>query len=276
MRTGLLEVPGARLYHELRGSGPVLLLIPGGPMDAAGFTPLAEQLEDRHTVVTYDCRGNSRSPHDGGVEELTVERFAEDARLLLEAVSSEPARVLGSSGGALYGLDLVARHPDAVRALVAHEPPVSTLLPDADRWSELNREVGEMSRDGGTFPAIERFGVETGLGGGSPPEDPTPEEQEAGARMMGNLDLFARQLIPVVGNYEPDVDALRAGGTPIAIGVGEASTEDQVPARSARALADRLGLEPFFFPGDHGGFSSHPKEFAATVVEAFAALDRTT
>jgi pimeloyl-ACP methyl ester carboxylesterase len=272
METAMLDVPGARLYHEIRGSGPVLLLIPGGPMDAGGFLPLAEQLEDRYTVVTYDCRGNSRSPHDGAVEELTVELFAEDARRLIEAVASEPSRVLGSSGGALYSLELVARHPEAVRALVAHEPPVSTLLPDADRWRALNLEIGEVSRSGGTFAAIQRFGEETGLDGGAPPEDPTPEEQEAGARMLGNLDLFAGQLIPVVGNYEPDVDALRAGGTPIAIGVGEASTEDQVPARSARALAERLDLEPVPFPGDHGGFASHPEEFAATLIEVFSTL----
>jgi len=275
METAMLDVPGARLYHEIRGSGPVLLLIPGGPMDAGGFSALAAQLEDRYTVVTFDCRGNSRSPHDGAVEELTVELFAEDARRLIEAVASEPSRVLGSSGGALYSLELVARHPEAVRALVAHEPPVSTLLPDADRWRALNLEIGEVSRTGGTFAAIQRFGEETGLGGGAPPEDPTPEEQEAGARMLGNLDLFAGQLIPVVGNYEPDVEALRAGGTPIAIGVGEASTEDQVPARSARALAAELGIEPVPFPGDHGGFSSHPEEFAATLVAAFAGLDGT-
>src|SRR5262245_11422045 len=166
MRSAVLDVSGARLYHELRGSGPVLLLIPGGPMDAGGFTPLAEQLEDRFTVVTYDCRGNSRSPHEGPVEELTVELFAEDARRLLEAVAPEPAFVLGSSGGAIYSLDLVARHPDVIRALVAHEPPVSSLLPDADRWRALNLEVGELSRTGGTFAAIERFGGETGLGGG--------------------------------------------------------------------------------------------------------------
>jgi pimeloyl-ACP methyl ester carboxylesterase len=271
MRTALLDVPGATLYHEIRGAGPVLLLIPGGPMDAGGFTALAEQLEDRFTVVSYDCRGNSRSLHDGAVEDLTVEVFAEDARRLLEAVASEPALVLGSSGGAIYALDLVARHPGAVRALVAHEPPASALLPDADRWSRLNEEVGEMARAGDTFAAIERFGQETGLGGGSPPDDPTPEEQEAGARMMGNLDLFGGQLIPVVGNYEPDIAALRGSGTPIVIGIGEASTDDQIPARSARALATELGIEPVLFPGDHGGFSSHPKEFAARLIETLPA-----
>lgn len=133
MRTGMLSVRGATLYHEIRGTGPTLLLIPGGPMDAAGFAEIAERLADRYTVITYDCRGNSRSPHDGTADDLTVEVLADDAHRLLEAVGSGPAYVLGSSGGATYGLDLVARYPGQVRTLVAHEPPVSCLLPDAER-----------------------------------------------------------------------------------------------------------------------------------------------
>ncbi|MGN6175885.1 MAG: alpha/beta fold hydrolase [Streptosporangiaceae bacterium] len=65
IKTGTLKVPGASLYHEIRGSGPVLLLICGGVYDAAGYAGLAQQLADRYTVVTYDRRGNSRSPLDG-------------------------------------------------------------------------------------------------------------------------------------------------------------------------------------------------------------------
>src|SRR5215470_8311010 len=46
-----LDVPGARLYYERRGSGPLLLMI-GSPMDSAGFAPLAGALADEYTVVT--------------------------------------------------------------------------------------------------------------------------------------------------------------------------------------------------------------------------------
>jgi pimeloyl-ACP methyl ester carboxylesterase len=122
MQTRTLEAPGASLYYEVRGSGPVLLMIPGGPMDAAGFAPLADALADRYTVVTCDCRGNSRSTAEGPKDDLTVGVFADDAHRLLTAVTSEPAFVLGSSGGASYGLDLVARYPEQVRTLVAHVP----------------------------------------------------------------------------------------------------------------------------------------------------------
>src|SRR5690348_2356629 len=100
-----LSVPDGELYYEVRGSGPVLLMIPGGPMDAGGFAPLADELAPDYTVVTYDCRGNSRSSHSGSTTELTVELQADDAARLLDAVTPDPALVLGSSGGAIYGLD---------------------------------------------------------------------------------------------------------------------------------------------------------------------------
>src|SRR5215469_13380346 len=118
VKTETLQVPGASLYYEVRGSGPVLLMIPGGPDDAGWFAALADLLAEQYTVVTYDCRGNSRSAMDGSWEDLTVGLFADDANRLLDAVSSRPADVLGSSGGATYGLDLVARYPRRVRTLV--------------------------------------------------------------------------------------------------------------------------------------------------------------
>ncbi|MGH3257546.1 MAG: alpha/beta fold hydrolase [Streptosporangiaceae bacterium] len=151
MKTQTLQVPGASLYYEVRGAGPVLLMIPGGPMDADGFKDLADRLSDDYTVVTYDCRGNSRSPMQGSWDDLTAGLFAGDARRLLDAVGADQADVLGSSGGATYALDLVARYPGRVRTLVAHEPPVSELLPDAARYHALNELVGETYRSEGTF-----------------------------------------------------------------------------------------------------------------------------
>lgn len=124
MKTETLQVPGASLYYEVRGSGPLLLMIPGGPMDGDGFQGIADRLADTYTVVTYDCRGNSRSPMQGSWDDLTVALFADDAHRLLDAVSTDQADALGSSGGATYALDLVARYPGRVRTLVAHEPPV--------------------------------------------------------------------------------------------------------------------------------------------------------
>jgi pimeloyl-ACP methyl ester carboxylesterase len=269
MKADTLPVPGAALYYEVRGSGPVLLMIPGGPVDAGGFRAVAERLADEYTVVTYDCRGNSRSPAEGSWDDLTVGVFADDAYRLLEAVSPEPADVLGSSGGATYGLDLVARYPGRVRTLVAHEPPVSELLSDAAKWHAFNEDIGETYRTDGTFAALHKFTAGLGFGDGPEPApgEATPEAAEAMARTGGNLDLFAGRLIPIIGNYSPDLEALRRSPTRIVVGVGDESTPDQMTYQASHALAGKLGSRPASFPGGHGGFESHPDGFAARLRE---------
>src|SRR5437764_11263940 len=92
-REKTLKVPGATLYYEVRGSGPVLLCIPGGPTDAGMFTDLAGRLAGDFTVVSYDPRGHSRSPLDGEPENVPVSVQADDAAAILSAMGNEPAYV---------------------------------------------------------------------------------------------------------------------------------------------------------------------------------------
>jgi pimeloyl-ACP methyl ester carboxylesterase len=279
--SAMLDVHGASLYYEVRGTGPMLLMIPGGPADADGFRPLAELMSPEYTVVTYDCRGNSRSPLHGSPDELTMEVFADDAASLIEAVTDEPAYVLGSSGGASYGLELVKRHPRMVRTLVAHEPPVMTLLPDAKRYRALNAEVKEISAAEGVGQAMRAFlryafGQRDDADAGREPEpdssQPDPGQQDPAdmARIMGNLRLFTSSLVVVIGDYLPDIDALRASPARVVVGLGTASTPLQLPYRTSRALAERLGTDPEMFPGGHTGFVSDPAEFAVRLREVLA------
>ena len=59
-------VNGAELYHEVRGTGPPVLLIMGATGDGGHFDALARVLADDFTVITYDRRGNGRSPVPAG------------------------------------------------------------------------------------------------------------------------------------------------------------------------------------------------------------------
>jgi pimeloyl-ACP methyl ester carboxylesterase len=280
MRTARLKVQGGSLYYEVRGSGPVLLMIPGGPDDSSDFQPIADQLADSHTVLTYDCRGNSRSPMTGPREELTVDLAAEDARRLLAAVSSGPADVLGSSGGATYGLALVAHYPDLIRTLVAHEPPVSELLLDAPRWRANNAHVGEICRKDGVGPALSwfvdcLFGAQPdgSPGPAEPAVEPTavPTTDAEESMVRRNLELFASHTIPnVVGNYRPDLASLRAASTRIVVGIGAESLPHHLTYRTSHALAEQLGVELVEFPGAHGGFASDPAEFATRLRAVLA------
>ena len=108
-------MPGAEIYYEVRGSGPILLIIPGGPQDAGVFADVSRHLADRYTVVAYDPRGNSRSTFDGEPEELSLDVQADDAAALIGALGGGPAYVFGTSGGAQIGLNLAARYPELVR-----------------------------------------------------------------------------------------------------------------------------------------------------------------
>src|SRR5206468_11601407 len=104
------------------------LLIPGGAMPSDAFAGLQAALAERFTVVRYDSRGLAPSAFTDAPHAITVPGQADDALALIDALSpDEPAFVFGSSGGALTGLDLIARHPDRVRRLVAHEPPLTYL-----------------------------------------------------------------------------------------------------------------------------------------------------
>lgn len=267
-----VEVPGATLYVEVRGSGPVLLCITGGPTDAGMFDDLAERLADRYTVVTYDQRGHSRSALAGEPEDIPVALHADDAAAVLGAVGDAPAYVYGSSGGATIGLDLVARHPSLVRTAVAHEPPIMELLPDAPEWRAKFADISETYRSEGVFPAMAKFGAMVEEGGPRYSEEmqqtpPTPEAEEMMGRMAGNFDLFLAHEIRQIGAYVPDVDALRHVSTRVVSAAGDTSG-DQGARRAAIALAERLGIEVTSLPGGHGGWGSDPQEFAERLHEA--------
>jgi pimeloyl-ACP methyl ester carboxylesterase len=271
-----LEVSGATLYLEVRGTGPVLLCITGGPTDAGMYGDLASRLSDRYTVVAYDQRGHSRSPLHGEPEDLSPAVHADDAAAILAAVSNDdPAFVYGNSGGATIGLDLAARYGDRVRALIAHEPPLLEILPDAVRWRTEAADVHATYLTQGAFPAMARFGAMVEEGGPKYSEEmqrapQTAESQEMMSRMMGNFDLFlGHEFLPIIG-YVPDVEALRNSPSRVMPAAGERS-EEQAPRRAAIVLAERLGLAVTYLPGAHGGWGSDPAEFAERVHEALQA-----
>src|SRR3954471_13526569 len=142
--TETFEAPGATITYDVRGTvgDDVPLLLIGCPMGAEGFGTLANLLPER-TVVTYDPRGVGRSIRSDGSGELRPDDHAGDLHRLVEVLGGGPVEVLASSGGAVNALAWVARHGADVRTLVAHEPPLATLLPDR---AALATAIEEMTR----------------------------------------------------------------------------------------------------------------------------------
>lgn len=269
-----LRVPGAVLHYEVRGRGPALLLIPGGPADGGVFADLADRLEDRYTVITYDPRGLSRSTFEGGPADLRVEVHADDAARLIAAVDEGPAYVFATGGGAVYGLDLTAHYPDHVRALVAHEPPLSALLPDVGRWHMLHEDVRSTCLTQGAWAAMTLFDEGAGFAGDEPSDSaPYSGEVELFERIERNMPLYVRVLLPSMADYVPAIDVLRTGRPQVVVAAGEASG-DHMPFRAAFALSRRLGTATSLFPGSHAGFGTDPDAFAERLHEVLSASGR--
>ncbi|HEU4946345.1 MAG TPA: alpha/beta hydrolase [Kribbella sp.] len=285
-KTSHLTVPGASLYYEVRGAGPVLLLICGGIYDAIGYAPLADALADRYTVVTYDRRGNSRSTLEGPREYQSIAVHADDAHRVLAAVGvsgDERAYVFGNSSGAIIGLELAARHREQVHTLVAHEPPIFDLLPNRDYWRTVIQDVVEKFATAGAGPAIEAlnagFGAEP-VEDGAPRPEPQSLDPELAARVdahlaqmeqaiQQNLEFFIGYEVPPFAEFVPDLESLRSSAARVLAGVGEASVGEP-PYRAAVALAEKLGSQPVVFPGDHGGFAVQYDTFAAVLHQVLS------
>ena len=266
-KSSTLKVPGAKIYYEMQGSGPILLIIPGGPQDAGVFADVSRHLANRYTVVAYDPRGNSRSTFDGEPKELQLDVQADDAAALIEVLGGGPAYVFGTSGGAQIGLNLAARYPKLVRTVVAHEPPSMMLLPDPSEAVADARDLHDIYRREGVDAAMQRFFSTTAC-----PTDkdrkgrrqrfaPTPEAAETFARVSGNFEYWLAHGVMPLSLYRPDVDALRTGKPHVVVGIGKESAGQPIDSMG-RALAAKLGTEPFLFPGDHMGFDVHTDTFA--------------
>ena len=268
-----LKVPGASLYYEVRGSGPVLIPIPGGPTDAGAFTGLANSLSDRYTVVTYDPRGHSRSTLKGEQPDDIIRAHADDVAHLIDAVGGGPANVFGNSGGGTIGLALVARHSAKVKTFVAHEPPLMQLLPDKEHWRDIFKKIDEAYRGpGGAFAGMGVFGKAVEEGGPSyseqqPQGAPDPDQAAMMGRMMANFDFFLAHEIQPIGAFVPDIAALKKAKTRIVVAGGKTSGQ-QGARRAAAALAEQLGVDLVLFEGAHGGFGAPEEAFAKSLDAA--------
>jgi pimeloyl-ACP methyl ester carboxylesterase len=253
----ILDVPGARLYYERQGTGPLLLMI-GSPMDSTGFAGLARALAGRYAVVTYDPRGIGHSTCEDPTQDITPEQQADDIHRLLSALGGGPAHIFGSSGGAVVGLALVTAHPAQVRTLVAHEPPVIELLSDRDQVRARIQDTYDTYRADGVGPAMAKFMAHAGLDQ-APVQQPSSPEQMAAMRATG--ETFLAHLLRPTTSYRPDIETLRSTPARIMVAVG-ATSQGQLAHRTALALADRLGTPATEFPGDHAGFVTHPDQCA--------------
>ncbi len=283
--TRTLDAPGATLTYDVRRNDdasdePPLMLI-GSPMGAAGFGTLIGYFPDR-TLVTYDPRGSERSAKDDPSTESTPDQHADDLHRIIEAVGG-PVDLFASSGGATNALALVAKHPDDIRTLVAHEPPIASVLPDSENAKAAARAVHETYMRSGFNAGMAHFIVVVSHEGEFPDDfasRPAPDPAMFGMPTEDDgsrEDVLMAQTIIAGTHYELDFDALRRASNRMVLAVGEESTRIMA-GRGAKGVAVRLGTELVIFPGGHNGFmggeygqpSGEPEAFAAKLREVLA------
>jgi pimeloyl-ACP methyl ester carboxylesterase len=279
--TKTLAVPGAVLTYDIQKGGsdaePVLFLI-GSPMGASGLGTLARHFPDR-TVVTYDPRGVERSTKADPASPSTPEEHADDLDRLISELKVGPVDLFASSGGAVNALALVATHPERVRTLVAHEPPLAAILPDREGALAACRAIHETYLRSGFGAGMAHFIAVVGRRepfGADAVDEPGPDPAMFGLPTGDDgsrTDPLLGQNMISCTHYEPDFGALRAAPTRIVLAAG-AESEGTMASRGAFAVAERLRTEPVIFPGGHGGFlgdeygqPGDPDGFAAKLRE---------
>jgi pimeloyl-ACP methyl ester carboxylesterase len=280
-KTHTLELPGVTLHYDVRSNDastePPLFML-GSPMGAAGFATQAGFFTDR-TVVTYDPRGVERSVKENDTEPSDPDQHAEDIARIIEALDAGPVDILASSGGAVNSLALVAKRPELVRTLVAHEPPAARELPEGAVAVAACRDIGATYQVSGMGPAMAKF-IAIVMYDGPLPEDyldqPAPDPAQFGLPTdddgSRNDPLLGQNMVTCT-TYEHDFDALRQASTRIVVGVGEESGNN-FAGRAAKGVAEKLGVTPVVFAGGHDGFLGG--EYGATgKPEPFAAQLRT-
>jgi pimeloyl-ACP methyl ester carboxylesterase len=278
MTTHTLETAEADIVYDVRGPLPTVdgrppLFMIAQPMDASGFATLASLFPDR-TVITYDPRGLGRSTRKDGRTDHAPTVQAGDVHAVIEALGGGPVEMFASSGGAVTALALVAAYPNDVTTLVAHEPPLIPVLPDAAAAEQARAGFRDVYQAKGPGAGMAAFIAMTSWRGEFTDDyfaQPAPDPAQFGmsAEDDGSRDdplLSDRSW--AISSYRPDVAALAAAPTRIVIAVGEESL-GIFTGRAAVATAELLGQQATVFPSHHGGFLGGDFGYAGQ-PEAFA------
>src|SRR5947209_9674725 len=283
--TNILKTPEADIAYDVRGPLPTAdgrppLFMIGQPMTASGFDTLASYSSAR-TVVTYAPRGLGRTTRKDGRVETSPTLQAGDVHAVIEALGAGPVEMFASSGGAVTALALVAAYPSDVATLVAHEPPLIPVLPDAAAAERARAGFRDAYQASGSGAGMAAFIAMTSWRGEFTDDyfaQPAPDPAQYGmsAEDDGSRDdPLLSDRSSAVTSYRPDFDALAVAPTRILIPVGEESM-GTVTGRASVATAELLGQQPTVFPSHHGGFMGaesgypgQPEAFARKLRDVF-------
>jgi pimeloyl-ACP methyl ester carboxylesterase len=261
-----VRTEGADIVYDYEGQGPLLLLIAGGNGNGTRFARLAGHLASNYTVVSYDRRAECRSTGDTTVD-LDMAQQARDATAVLRAMGAEDAYVFGNSAGANIGIKLAEDHPKVIKALIAHEPPVMSILPDAEKELRFVDDVYATFQAQGAPAAMKKF-AQSLVGFDAPIEAPGDQNRDS-------FDHFMAHSYLNISRYKPDLDTIRRNRVRVVTAAGRRSA-DAYYARTARVMAERLGCRYVDMSGNHLAFVIEPAVFAAELRDVLRGISMPT
>jgi pimeloyl-ACP methyl ester carboxylesterase len=259
VNAGRVTTEGDEIYYEVRGQGQPLLMISGGSVDAGYYSFAADILSDKYQVITYDRRGNSRSSRNDP-QNFEISQQARDAVAVLRAVGHESAFVFGNSGGAIIALEMAKSQNQAVKAIVAHEPPLIRVLPNSEKWLRYFSGIYRTAYRFGANIAMLKFSLSLGI----PQSGFRSVPNDVGTRVGKNQNFFIKhEMLPLV-NYKPDVEMIKKNGVKVFMAAGKITLDkEKYYGLTAPIIAEMLNCNMINFPGHHISYLDMPEEWAA-------------
>jgi pimeloyl-ACP methyl ester carboxylesterase len=270
VQTGFVTTEGDELYFEVRGQGQPLLMIHGGGGGGRMYSFVADILSDEYQVITYDRRANARSSGNAS-QNFEISQQSRDAVAVLNAAGTASAFIFGNSSGAVIALDMAKTQPQAVRAIIVHEPPLARIHPQSRKWQRFFARIYGTAFTLGAPIAMIRFlfGVGLPLGESAPSgaiEEHRRESHDNGSGMRKIAEYFVKQELIPVTNYMPDITAIKKNGVKVFLAAGKESLDKKrFYAQTALILVERMDCEMVTFPGHHVSYVDRTETWAVVL-----------
>jgi pimeloyl-ACP methyl ester carboxylesterase len=132
-----LDRDGVKIYYEVHGNGPTLLLSHGYSSTARMWDGQIAALKDRYQVVVWDMRGHGESDYPADQARYSEALTVGDMKALLDQVGAKKAIIAGLSLGGYMSLAFAASHPERVAALMLFDTGPGFMKPESRaKWNE--------------------------------------------------------------------------------------------------------------------------------------------
>ena len=173
LETGFAEVNGTRLYYEMKGEGPPLVMIHGGLVDRRMWDEQFETFARQCKVIRYDARGYGLS--DGPPGPYHDE---EDLRRLLSHLGIDKSHIMGLSMGGRIAIDFALEHPEMTASLIAVGPGLSGYQFSSPEFEDYITQFRAASESGDLSQTVECALRAWTDGPRRPPEEVNPAVRE--------------------------------------------------------------------------------------------------